>query len=113
MGLTFFRQFALFRFEEQSVELFHGVFVPLVMDFWHSIKGEGEAALDTGKYDGKKGGGDGDGDGFCHCNWMQFGVMGLLLGGRQMQMEERHQIFFRLESWMFGIGACSLDDLYS
>ena len=75
------------------MELFHGVFVPLIMDLWHGIEGEREAALDTSKHDGKKGGCDGNGDGVCHCNWMDFGVMGLLLGGGQMQMEERPDIF--------------------
>ena len=95
------------------MELFHGVFVPLVMDFWHGIKGEREAALDTGKYDRKKGGGDGDGDGFCHCNWMEFGVMGLLLGVRQMKNRQKSSVFLRMESCEIGIGACSLDDLYS
>ena len=48
------------------MELFHGVFVSLIMDFWHGVKGKGEAALDTGKQDGKEGGSDSDGDGFRH-----------------------------------------------
>ena len=69
-GLTFFCQFALFRLQEQSAELFHGVFVPLIVDFWHGIEGKREAALNTGKYDGKKGGSDSDGDRFRHCIYL-------------------------------------------
>ena len=49
------------------MELFHGVFVPLIMDFWHGIEGKREAALDTGKHNRKKGGSDSDGDGVRHC----------------------------------------------
>ena len=75
------------------MELFHGVFVTLVMDFWHGIEGERETALDTGKYEGKKGGSDGNGDGFCHCKWMDFGVMGLLTGRRQMKMDRSLENF--------------------
>ncbi len=42
---------------------------------------------------------------------MDIGVMDLLIGRKQVKMEERYRILFRMESYVFGIGVCSLNGL--
>ena len=79
------------------MELFHGVFVSLIMDSWHGVKGKGEAALVTGKQDGKEGGSDSNGDEVRHCIYLDGSRSDMFSHRSKMDEDERKEsrIIFR------------------